>query len=601
MEKSTNKAKDLQAAVEAYKNDPELSYRAAAKIHKVSYQSVINHCSDEKKYSPDCYEARQKLSPVEESVLAVHCIRAYESGLPLTIQYLNELANELLRSKGMNDTVGVNWHTSFFKRHPEVKSKYSRPINKARVDAEDPDNFIEWFRRFHETRTKWGITDPDTYNMDETGSSMGLEQASKVILPSEEKEAWAKQDGNLEWATLIVAIRATTGGPDIPPFLITKGKHVLKDIAPLILKHRATTAVSDSGWSNDELGLRWIEHFDKFTRPCTQGAYRLLILDGHGSHKSLAFTQYAHENKIVLLYLPAHSTHRLQPLDVAIFGPLSTYYSKSVKQFSRYNGIGVSKREWVEWIQEAWVQATSDSNIQSAWAATGLVPFNPDRVLLQLKQVKRYTARPTTQEQPSQILPQTPPQTPLVTIQKGSKAIELPIGKTEEVKQWVDKLGTNTPSIGLYKSKVVAFIDWQAADGAIKQHQITSLQEAAAGKKKRSKKTIGVRVIDADTWEEWERQAMEKEEKKKRRNTAKKGQGKKQHSATRNTQRRARAQSTSEEGGNESDISFQSPIEQADGAENQENQVDAQLSTEPNTTVESARPTRERQLPMRYR
>jgi hypothetical protein len=78
-------------------------------------------------------------------------------------------------------------------------------------------------------------------------------------------------------------------------------------------------------------------------------------------------------------------------------------------------------------------------------------------------------------------------------------------------------------------------------------------------------------------------------------------EGKKQQSAKRNTQRRARAPSTSEEGGKESDISIQLPIEEADGAENQENQVDKQLSTEPNTTVESARPTRERQLPMRYR
>jgi len=78
-------------------------------------------------------------------------------------------------------------------------------------------------------------------------------------------------------------------------------------------------------------------------------------------------------------------------------------------------------------------------------------------------------------------------------------------------------------------------------------------------------------------------------------------EGKKQQSAKRNTQWRALAPSTSEEGGSESDISIQLPIEEADGAENLENQVDAQLSTEPNTTVESARSTPETQLPMIYR
>jgi len=97
MEKSTNKAKDLQAAVEAYKNDPELSYRAAAKIHKVSYQSVINHCFDEKKHSPDCYEARQKLSPIEESVLAVHAVLSSKTSVHLfwKLNFICYLTEEL--------------------------------------------------------------------------------------------------------------------------------------------------------------------------------------------------------------------------------------------------------------------------------------------------------------------------------------------------------------------------------------------------------------------------------------------------------------------------------------------------------------------------
>jgi len=59
MEKSINKVKAIQAAVKAYKNDLELTYRAAAKIYKVCCQSIINHCSGEKKRSPDCYKARQ--------------------------------------------------------------------------------------------------------------------------------------------------------------------------------------------------------------------------------------------------------------------------------------------------------------------------------------------------------------------------------------------------------------------------------------------------------------------------------------------------------------------------------------------------------------
>jgi hypothetical protein len=43
--------------------------------------------------------------------------------------------------------------------------------------------------------------------------------------------------------------------------------------------------VSENGWTNNEIGLFWLEHvFDKHTKNRTIGRHRLLILDGHGSH-----------------------------------------------------------------------------------------------------------------------------------------------------------------------------------------------------------------------------------------------------------------------------------------------------------------------------
>ncbi len=104
-------------------------------------------------------------------------------------------------------------------------------------------------------------------------------------------------------------------------------------------------ACSDNGWSNDEIGLEWLKHFNKYTRPV--GAYRLLVLDGYGSHAIFAFTNCARENKIVLIYLPPQTTYRLQPLDVAIFSLLLIYYSDLVKENNRYSGVGVNKREWI--------------------------------------------------------------------------------------------------------------------------------------------------------------------------------------------------------------------------------------------------------------
>ena len=50
----------------------------------------------------------------------------------------------------------------------------------------------------------------------------------------------------------------------------------------------------------------------------------------------------------------------------------------------------MSKREWLIWIQLAREKANTHSNITSAQAATGLVLFDPNRVLNKLKMVKVY-------------------------------------------------------------------------------------------------------------------------------------------------------------------------------------------------------------------
>ncbi len=48
----------------------------------------------------------------------------------------------------------------------------------------------------------------------------------------------------------------------------------------------------------------------------------MLIVDGHASHEDSRIIDIAQQHKIEILELPPHMTHRLQPLDVGIFGPL---------------------------------------------------------------------------------------------------------------------------------------------------------------------------------------------------------------------------------------------------------------------------------------
>ncbi len=132
-----------------------------------------------------------------------------------------------------------------------------------------------------------------------------------------------------------------------------------------------------------------------------------------------------------------------------------------MKDRSRYEGRGVSKREWMKWILKAREKANKESNRKVAWAAIGLAPFDPDSVFIKLKKVKLFISRPTTSQEQ---FDQTPPKsiiTSFVRVQQGIHVIDLPIGKAQETKKWIDKLGTNTPSLHIYKANLEAFIYWQ--------------------------------------------------------------------------------------------------------------------------------------------
>jgi DDE superfamily endonuclease len=53
----------------------------------------------------------------------------------------------------------------------------------------------------------------------------------------------------------------------------------------------------------------------------------------------MAFISLVDSLRILILILPPHSTHRLQPLDVSLFSPLVKAYIKRLNTYT-YKGLG---------------------------------------------------------------------------------------------------------------------------------------------------------------------------------------------------------------------------------------------------------------------
>jgi hypothetical protein len=156
--------------------------------------------------------------------------------------------------------------------------------------------------------------------------------------------------------------------------------------------------LSDNGWTNNELGLLWLERiFEKHTTARTVGRYRLLILDDHASHESVEFDLFCKNHQIIPLYMPSHSSNHLQPLDVGCFAPLKKAYGIQVTKRIQRGTYHIDKENFIDLYKEA-RKALLSKNICSGFGATGLVPLKPQRVLDKLT-IKHITP-PTTAHGP---------------------------------------------------------------------------------------------------------------------------------------------------------------------------------------------------------
>jgi len=137
---------------------------------------------------------------------------------------------------------------------------------------------------------------------------------------------------------------------------------------------------SPKGWTDQELGSQWLERdFEPATKarmdPGKPDAYQLLILDGHNSHCTYKFIKFAREHRIIVLCLPSHMTHKLQPCDVGVFGPLAAAWKKQVSDASR-KYTPLTKLNMLVHYHAAREAAFKSSTILSAFEKTGIHPFN---------------------------------------------------------------------------------------------------------------------------------------------------------------------------------------------------------------------------------
>ena len=107
----------------------------------------------------------------------------------------------------------------------------------------------------------------------------------------------------------------------------------------------------------------------------------LIILDGHKSHVTLEVILKAKAHGIDVISLPSHTSHALQPLDLACFKPFkSAFRGYRNKWMLENNATNVEKEILAYWIDMALKKALSTSNIKADFRGTGIWSLNLQRM-----------------------------------------------------------------------------------------------------------------------------------------------------------------------------------------------------------------------------
>ena len=211
-----------------------------------------------------------------------------------------------------------DWFSHFMKRHPELSVRCAQPTSLSRATRFNETNVGSFFDNLETVLAKYKFEAKDIYNIDETGITT-VQKPNRIVA-----KKGMRQVGALTSAERGQLVTVTCGvnalGNCIPPMFIFprlryKGHFVRDD--PIV----SIGSGNASGWVQENEFLVFLKHFQKYTS-ATKEKKNLLLLDNHSSHISIQALDYCSENGIIMLSFPPHCSHKLQPLDRSVYGPL---------------------------------------------------------------------------------------------------------------------------------------------------------------------------------------------------------------------------------------------------------------------------------------
>ncbi|XP_069702661.1 uncharacterized protein [Periplaneta americana] len=269
-----------------------------------------------------------------ENDLVTHLLQLEKMFYGLTRRSVMKLAYEIAEKNKLatwfnreTKPAGKEWFSGFMKRHPELSLRQPEATSLARASGFNRVVVGKFFDTLEHLVDQHKLTPARIFNMDETSHNV-VQRQEKILAQRGKPQVGAIS--SCERGQNVTGVYAmSASGFFVPPMLIYAKKKMMESLtfgAPPNTIFRC----QDKGWMDSDTFCEWIRHFIRTVKPSPQEKV-LLILDGHSSHtQSLKAIEICRQYGVIMLSLPSHCTHHLQPLDVSFFKPLNTFMSAAI-------------------------------------------------------------------------------------------------------------------------------------------------------------------------------------------------------------------------------------------------------------------------------
>lgn len=284
----------------------------------------------------------QVFSPAEEEALMKYLIQSSKLRYGISRDGLRRMALEFGRkiqiaipdSWNEHGLASRDWYEGFMARHPNLSLRTPVQLSANRAKSFSKQNVDAFFQLYNELLNEKPTTPDNIWNMDESGFSTVPPKTGKVIAEKGSKRVGQMASGE-RGVNIIMAIAVNAIGRMIPPFFLFPRKimreYYMHNAPPLSVGY-----ANGSGWMQRDEFLKFMHHFIRHSN-AKKGTNTLLLLDNHISHISIEAIDLAIEHDISMLTFPPHCSHRMQPLDVSVFGPVKRMFSSQCSDWMKSN------------------------------------------------------------------------------------------------------------------------------------------------------------------------------------------------------------------------------------------------------------------------